>query len=199
METLKILMLGKRPNCTIRSIAMTDTDQRLPTATPALARALWNRLKNPSARRVATQLTQSGRCVHFTTIARWRRQGWKATEPMQHPLEAVRMALETAMPVVTNDPMMRTQDLLDSDAKKKFALLTDEDLLRKGARDTLILINLIFDEALPHAWKLMGRPPGQLAALLSALAGALNAAGAACSQVVEMQERSTRKKSTICE
>ena len=42
------------------------------------------------------------------------------------------MALETAMPVVTNDPMMRTQDLLDRDAKKKFALLTDEDLLRKG-------------------------------------------------------------------
>jgi hypothetical protein len=40
--------------------------------TPAQAKAVWDRMDHPSTRRMATALTQSGRPVHFSTVARWK-------------------------------------------------------------------------------------------------------------------------------
>jgi hypothetical protein len=40
--------------------------------TPAEAKAVWDRMDQPSTRLVARALTQSGRPVHFSTVARWK-------------------------------------------------------------------------------------------------------------------------------
>ena len=43
--------------------------------TPQEVERVWNSQVRPSARSVATALTHAGRPVHFTTVARWKRQG----------------------------------------------------------------------------------------------------------------------------
>jgi hypothetical protein len=43
--------------------------------TPQEAERVWKSQARPSARSVATAMTRAGRPVHFTTIARWRREG----------------------------------------------------------------------------------------------------------------------------
>src|SRR5262245_54744675 len=83
---------------------MSRTPNRsLPQATPVLAKAAWMRQRRPSARTVATALTQAGRPVHFTTVARWRAQGWRAVEG-KHPLDGARDTLDSAAPLITGDP-----------------------------------------------------------------------------------------------
>src|SRR5437773_11777005 len=42
--------------------------------TPQEAERVWKSQARPSARSVARALTQAGRPVHFTTVARWKRQ-----------------------------------------------------------------------------------------------------------------------------
>src|SRR5206468_9564758 len=42
--------------------------------TPQEAERVWKSQARPSARTVARALTQAGRPVHFTTVARWKRQ-----------------------------------------------------------------------------------------------------------------------------
>jgi hypothetical protein len=46
--------------------------------TPQEAKHVWERQGRPSSRNVARVLTQAGRPVHFTTVARWKRRGWRA-------------------------------------------------------------------------------------------------------------------------
>jgi hypothetical protein len=62
----------------------------LPCTTPSEARRVWEAMGRTSTRRVARQLTQSGRRVSHETINRWRRQGWRALdgEP-RHPLDNI--------------------------------------------------------------------------------------------------------------
>jgi hypothetical protein len=43
--------------------------------TPQEAERVWKSQARPSARTVATAMTRAGRPVHFTTVARWQRQG----------------------------------------------------------------------------------------------------------------------------
>ena len=43
--------------------------------TPQEAEGVWKSQARPSARTVATAMTRAGRPVHFTTVARWQRQG----------------------------------------------------------------------------------------------------------------------------
>src|SRR5450631_3563368 len=50
----------------------------LKPVSPCEAKAVWATIKNPSARRVAKALSQAGRRVHHSTIARWRAQSWRA-------------------------------------------------------------------------------------------------------------------------
>src|ERR1700678_3676628 len=72
--------------------------------TPAEAKRVWEHLPRPSARRVATALRKPGRGdIPFPPIARWRAQKWK---PVQHgppPIEAARLALDVAAPVLTGN------------------------------------------------------------------------------------------------
>jgi hypothetical protein len=68
---------------------------------PEEAARVWRSIPNPSARRVAKVLTQAGRRVHFSTIARWRAQGWRPVVSGPHPVKAARDALEVAARLLT--------------------------------------------------------------------------------------------------
>jgi len=45
-----------------------------PPVTPLEAKRVWDEQRRPSARSVAKALTQAGRPVHFTTVARWKKR-----------------------------------------------------------------------------------------------------------------------------
>src|SRR5450631_1064352 len=75
----------------------------LKPVSPCEAKAVWTTIKNPSARRVARALSQAGRRIHHSTIARWRAQGWRAVAQGLHPLEAARHAVDVAATVLTGD------------------------------------------------------------------------------------------------
>ena len=72
--------------------------------TPDEAATVWRSIPNPSARRVARALTQAGRRVHFSTVARWRSQGWRPVASGPHPIDAARVALGVAARLLTGDP-----------------------------------------------------------------------------------------------
>jgi hypothetical protein len=73
--------------------------------TPAEAMAVWNTIKNPSDRRVARALSQTGREVHHSTIARRYARGWRPVAHEPHRLEGARQALDLAAGVLTGDPV----------------------------------------------------------------------------------------------
>src|SRR5208282_1644978 len=83
----------------------------LKPVTPAEAEAVWSTIRNPSARGVANALSQAGRPVHFSTIARWRAQGWRHVQHGPHPVEAAREALDITARVLTGDPWQGTEFL----------------------------------------------------------------------------------------
>src|ERR1700674_4360398 len=70
---------------------------------PSEAEAVWNSIRNPSARRVAKALTQAGRRIHHSTISRWRAEGWRPVPDRPHPLDAAKWALDVAAPVLTGE------------------------------------------------------------------------------------------------
>ena len=52
---------------------MANTERLFPRATTALAKTVWERQREPSARKVARALAAAGYPVHFTTVALWKR------------------------------------------------------------------------------------------------------------------------------
>jgi hypothetical protein len=103
--------------------------------TPREAKAVWDALKNPSARSVARAMTQAGRRVHHSTVARWCVRGWGPVASGEHPIEAARGALDIAARLVTGDPGGGVK-LLERHAKgDEFETLTEHELLRRGHDD----------------------------------------------------------------
>ena len=84
--------------------------QPLPKATPELAKKVWARQRSPSARSVARALTLSGRPVHYVTVNRWRRQGWRAVQA-EHPLDRARADLESMLALDSGNPLTNIDDL----------------------------------------------------------------------------------------
>jgi hypothetical protein len=82
--------------------------------TPDEAAAAWRSIPNPSARRVAKALTQAGRRVHFSTVARWRSEGWRPVSSGSHPIEAARQSLEVAA-----TPAIRRRERMNSSVKPR--------------------------------------------------------------------------------
>jgi hypothetical protein len=105
---------------------------------------VWVSIPNPSARRVAKALTQSGRRVHHSTIARWHAKGWRPVAHSLHPLEAARQAIDIAASVLTGDPPSGVEALVKQDGSQHdLEALCDRELLRKASRETLVVINLV--------------------------------------------------------
>ena len=111
----------------------------LKPVTPEEAKRVWVSIPNPSARRVAKALTQSGRRVHHSTIARWRAEDWRPVADSLHPLDAARQALDMAAGVLTGDPVAGLKALSDENGRQQEPEgLSDRELLRKASREMLI-------------------------------------------------------------
>src|SRR5262245_47833628 len=63
---------GVAPRSTLEATHMPDLSAPI---IPQEAERVWKSQARPSARGVATAMTRAGRPVHFTTVARWQRQG----------------------------------------------------------------------------------------------------------------------------
>ena len=149
----------------------------LKPVTPEEAKRVWVAIPNPSARRVAKALTQSGRRVHHSTIARWRAQDWRPVANSLHPLEAARQALDMAAGVLTGDPVAGLKVLRYEDgSQQELEGLSDRELLRKASREMLIAIRLV-SEVLPSQLPLLVQTKAmETATLLNALTAGLRAA-----------------------
>jgi hypothetical protein len=64
-------------------------------------------------------LTQSGRRVRHSTVARWRAQDWRPIADSLHPFEAARQRLDMAAGVLTGDPVAGLKVLSGEGANQK--------------------------------------------------------------------------------
>jgi hypothetical protein len=143
--------------------------------TPAEAKALWDRMDHPSARRVATALTQSGRPVHFSTVARWRLQGWRSVVHDPHPVEMARRALDVALPVLTGDATMSAADFVKADpAAKEIMTAATEKALSMAVREACI-VHILVAKAFCRHPELILTKSGEVAVLLNALNASMRA------------------------
>jgi hypothetical protein len=149
----------------------------LKPVTPEEAKSVWVSIPNPSARRVAKALTQSGRRVHHSTVARWRAQDWRPVANNLHPLDTARQRLDMAAGVLTGDPVAGLKVLSNEDGRQEeLESLSDRELLRNGSRDTLIAISLVCHVLRSQLPSLVQGKATETATLLNALTAGLRAA-----------------------
>jgi hypothetical protein len=158
--------------------------------TPAEAQAVWENISEPSSRRVARALSQAGRRVHHSTIARWRSEGWRPVPTRPHPMETARLALDVVAPLLTGDAAAGVESFLaPRNQREEFDNLPDEELLRQAAREALIVVALL-------CWELQRQTPNlvvpktmETGMLLSAIAATLKAATDGFAQASHMRRR----------
>jgi hypothetical protein len=160
----------------------------LKSVTPAEARAVWTTLPNPSARAVARALSQSGRRVHHSTIARWYAQGWRPVGHRPHPVVAARQALDIAAGILTGDPAVGPKLLEAHPEREHLDALSDSEVLRRSARQLCIATILACDEFQERGSTLVKESPAEAAQLLKAICGALPAAVAAFGEALKSRE-----------
>jgi hypothetical protein len=149
----------------------------LKPVTPEEAKRVWVSIPNPSARRVAKALTQSGRRVHHSTIARWRAEDWRPVANSLHPLEAARQAIDIASSVLTGDPVAGLKVLSNKDGKRQeLESLGDREVLREASREMLIAISLVSHVMQSQLPTLVATKVTETATLLNALTTGLRAA-----------------------
>jgi hypothetical protein len=160
----------------------------LKPVTPEEAMAVWSSIKNPSARSVARALSQTGRKVHHSTIARWCAGGWRPVAHRPHPVDVARQALDLAVGVLTGDPAAGTAILEKRGEREKLDGLSDSELLRKSARELCVSTILACDKFQESASTLVVENPAEAAQLLKAICRALPAAVAAFGEVQKSRE-----------
>ena len=149
----------------------------LKRVTPEEAKVVWTTIPNPSARRVAKALTQSGRRVHYSTIARWHAHGWRPVAHCLHPLEAARQAIDVAAGVLTRDAVAGVKVFVRQNGnQQQLEALSDRKLLRKASREILVTIGLVCEVFWPQLLPLVATKQIETATLLNALVAAFKAA-----------------------
>ena len=159
--------------------------RKLPKATASLAKTVWERQKRPSARSVAIAMTSAGYDVHFVTVARWKRQGWRANSNDDHPLDVACSKLESIAPLVSGLPKDVAQERETSNANDE--QLSDAVLLRQESRKLSALSIQVWDAAEPQLKKLIRSRTGELAILIQALAESGQAVTNALSQAEKIE------------
>src|SRR3984893_15067298 len=166
---------------------MANTERLLPRATTALAKTVWERQRETSARTVARALAAAGYPVHFTTVALWKSTGWRAQES-RHPLDAARAGLDSIAPLVTGNPQTRIDDLIGNHPdRENFEKLTDAELLRLAAREAAMAVVIIARTIQARATSLVSTNAGGVADLLKSVATALDAVGSAFVQALTLR------------
>jgi hypothetical protein len=134
-------------------------------------------------------MTAAGYPVHFTTVARWKAQGWRPHTDDVHPLDQARAALDSFAPLLTGDPMTKADDLIcDGSAKENLERLSDAEHLRRSARELSILLIRMHELLVPRLGSLMAERLGELALFIRACVACGQAANAATLQA-ECMER----------
>jgi hypothetical protein len=154
--------------------------RKLPKASPALAKSVWQSQKRPSARNVARALTASGLPIHFTTISRWRAAGWESNSNNDHPLDVARAKLEAIAPLAIGNPIPAAAEESDEE-------ISGAALLREESRKLSTLSLQVWNAAEPQLTKLMRRRTGELALLVQALVECGQAAINALSQAEKLE------------
>jgi hypothetical protein len=150
---------------------------KIRSITPREAKAVWNSLESPSTRTVARAMTQAGRRVHHSTIARWRGRDWRSAASGEHPIEAAKEALDIAARLLTGDPRGGVELLeMYATGNERFEGLTDQELLRRATRELLIALIVVAEVFRLHAYMLVPKKIGETATLLRALGKAMSAA-----------------------
>jgi hypothetical protein len=151
------------------------------------AKRVWDSQRCPSSRSVARVLTQAGRPVHFTTVARWRRQGWRSRSTSEHPLTAAMSTLDLAVPILTGDPTSKVADILGTIEDKDDESKTNHKHMLRVIREAFItsyVLNRLLCECHPE---LIPHKPAQIAVLLKAVSRLMKAAADTHSQWVNLQ------------
>jgi hypothetical protein len=114
------------------------------------------------------------------TIARWRSQNWRPLEhEQQHPLEAARASLDDAVPLLTGDPLTTATSFVQGSIEgEALGQLTDDEILRRAAREVAIAVYVIAKAVVRQAALVLTRPV-ELGILMRALAACAQAATAA--------------------
>ena len=155
-------------------------------ATPSQAKAVWDRMDHPSTRRVARALTQSGRPVHFSTVARWKLQGWRSVQSGPHPLEMARRAIDVALPLLTGDATMTASDFVKTDPlAQKLTKAAPEQVLSMAVNEACNVHILVSKELCRHP-ELIPTKPVEFAVLLNALTASLSAINNLHVQVLDL-------------
>jgi hypothetical protein len=143
--------------------------------TPAEARAVWDRMDHPSSRRVARALTQSGRPIHFSTVARWKAEGWRSVEHGPHPLEMARRAIDAALPVLTGDATVNVSDLMKTDPLAGELMNASPEHILSAVMHEACTVHILVSEELCRHPELVSTKPREFAILLNALTALLKA------------------------
>jgi hypothetical protein len=148
-----------------------------PGVTPSEARRVWDAQDRPSARSVARALTQSGRPVHFTTIARWKREGWRSVPVREHPLGLAMRAVDFAAPVLTGEPMTRAEGLVrDSHEISDLVHLSQAERLNRSIDESCRAAIALSKQMCVDANRLVQDNPGGAGNLLVAIGKLINIA-----------------------
>jgi hypothetical protein len=145
--------------------------------TPEEAMAIWSSIKNPSSRSVARALSQAGRPVHHSSVARWYTQG-----------EAARQALDLAAGVLTGDPVGGTEILERRPEREQLDGLSDSEVLTRSARELCISTILACHEFQECASTLVAENPAEAGLLLKSLCRAVQAATAAYGEALKSRD-----------
>jgi hypothetical protein len=149
----------------------------LKPVTPEEAKSVWVSIPNPSARRVAKALTQSGRRIHHSTIARWRAHDWRPVSPSLHPLEAARQAMDVASGVLTGDAVAGVETFVRQEgSQQQVEGVSDRELLTNASREMLVTIGLVCAVLRSELPSLVETKATETATLLNALVAACRAA-----------------------
>jgi hypothetical protein len=134
-------------------------------------------------------MTAAGYPIHYTTVARWKRQGWPTQTDDVHPLDKARAALDSVAPLLTGDPTSKAEDLIcDGSAKENLERLSDAEHLRRSARELSILLIRMHELLVPRLGPLMSERLGELALFIRAFVACGEAANAAALQAEVWRE-----------
>ena len=168
-----------------------------PAVTPTLAQQIWEGMINPSTRRVAQTIRQSGRAVSHETVRRWRANGWRPLDREQHPLDAARAALDDAIPVLTRDPLTTAKSFVGaSNWAEALDHLSDAELVRKASRE-LASATVVVAQGLMLQPDIAVTRPVEVGILLSSLAKCAQAVSAGFGQAVTMQAGGDRERGEV--